>query len=130
VTGWFQNLIVPVSSFQQELKDFGAFRNRQKPVVYIEPVMNVSLRALQKEIIQNFITVYSEEQVMRPEFEFHPHITIAYRDLRPSMFKQAWPEYQLKKYAAIFEVESFHLLHHDGRMWNSVRNFYLQPSIY
>jgi len=121
-------MIVSVSCFKQELKNFGAFHNRQ-PVIFVKPVMNESLRQLQKEVIQNFIDAYSLGQVAKSEIEFNPHITIAYRDLHPAMFKQAWSEYHLKKYAATFEVNNFHLLQDDGRMWNSISNFSLERSI-
>ena len=129
VLQWFQKCSVSVSPFQQELGNFGSFRNGRNPVIFVKPVMNQYLHQLQKEVVQNFIDRYSTEQVMRSERDFHPHITIGYRDLKFSMFKQAWREYRLKQYSATFEVNDFHLLQHNGSMWNSISNFYLPKSV-
>ena len=129
VVQWFQTMIVSVPPFQQQLQDFGAFRNRRNPVIYVKPVINASLQRLQKEVVENFMGAYPGEQVTRSETEFHPHVTIAYRDLSPAMFKKAWPEYRSEKYEAGFEVKSFDLMQHDGRMWNSISNFLLAQSV-
>ena len=129
VLQWFNHMAVSVPSFEQELKDFGAFRNRRNPVIFVKPVSNESLRKLQNEVIQNFEGTDAAGQVMEQELEFNPHITIAYRDLQPAMFKKAWPEYRLKSFNAMFDVNDFHLMQHDGRMWNSVSNFSLKESV-
>ena len=126
---WFQNCRVSVPPFQQQIRDFGSFRNGRNPVLFVKPVMNEYLRQLHNEVIQNFSDGYSSEKVLKSETDFHPHITVVYRDLKFSMFKQAWREYSTKQYSATFEVTDFHLLRHDGRVWNSISNFYLQKSV-
>jgi len=126
---WFNNMTISVSSFQQELKDFGAFHNRRNPVVFVKPVLNESLRKLQNEVIQNLQGTDAAGQVVKSELDFSPHITIAYRDLQPAMFKKAWPEYRLKSFNAMFDVNDFHLMQHDGRVWNSISNFSLNESV-
>lgn len=129
VLHWFQNGIISVSPFVQELKNFGSFKKGRTPVMFVKPVMNDGLHQLQKEVLTNFVDHFSGEQVMKSETDFHPHITIGYRDLRPSMFKQAWAEYRPKQYSATFTVTGFHLLQHDGHVWNSISNFALQRSV-
>ena len=50
---WFQELSYEEPKFTIELKDFGSFSNRN-PVVFVQPVMNTSLFALQKKNNQEF----------------------------------------------------------------------------
>jgi 2'-5' RNA ligase len=129
VLDWFQKSVISVSPFVQELKNFGSFKNGRTPVLFVKPVMNDGLHQLQEEVLTNFADRFSAQQVMKTETDFHPHITIGYRDLRPSMFKQAWAEYRSKQYSATFTVTGFHLLQHDGHVWNSISNFSLQRSV-
>jgi 2'-5' RNA ligase len=122
---WFA-LTPAVNSFQQTLKDFGCFANKRNPVIFIEPVMNESLKQLQKNVLNHFIKSFGKEQVAQNEYKFNPHMTVAYRDLQFYQFKIAWGEYQTRKFEVTFEVTSFHLLQHDGKKWESVKEMILQ----
>lgn len=117
---WFENMPLTTSSFKQQLKDFGAFHNKRNPVIFVHPLMNSSIDRLQKEILLYFAKGFVNAEISKQELEFNPHITVAYRDLQPKLFKEAWKEYEQKKYAAEFEVDSFHLLQHDSSKWNIV----------
>jgi 2'-5' RNA ligase len=125
VLRWFTSTNITVNSFQQELKDFGSFANKRNPVIFIEPLMNESLKTLQKNILSHFIKEFGKEQVAQNEYKFNPHMTVAYRDLLYHQYKMAWEEYQSTKFEATFEVNSFHLLQHDGKKWNSIKEFVL-----
>src|SRR4029077_20077576 len=37
---WFKKLFISTKPFQIELKNFGAFHNKNNPVVYVQPIMN------------------------------------------------------------------------------------------
>ena len=117
---WFTQIPVPVTAFQQELKDFGAFDNRRNPVIYVHPVMNNALYQLQKEVLFQFKKKFPKANISQNESSFHPHITIAYRDLQPHLFKKAWEEYKTQKYEAVFEVSSFELLQHKTKSWETI----------
>lgn len=54
---------------------------------------------------------------------FHPHMTIATRDLSSESFELAWPEYSDRKFEAGFRVNSLCLLKHNGRDWDILREF-------
>jgi len=110
----------------QEIKDFGAFNNRRNPVIYVQPVMNDSLKLLQKEVLYQFSEAFPKEVISKNEHTFSPHITIAYRDLHYQQFKEAWQEYELKQYTTAFEVNSFQLLQHKDGRWNVVSSFLLK----
>lgn len=117
---WFQQMPVNVSSFMQELKNFGAFHNKRSPVIFIDPVLSDQLIELQKQIIQYFKQSFPFYPIMNNELKFHPHMTVAYRDLQPEMFERAWKEYEHKSFEAKFEVKDFYLLQHNGRQWNII----------
>ena len=122
---WFSSLYVNIGAFQIELRNFGAFHNKYSPVIYVHPIMNLPLYTLQKELIRSFKIKYPEIGVLDIELKFKPHITVAYRDLSPEKFKEAWAVYQAKKYEAVFDVNSFCLMQHNGKKWNVIQTFNL-----
>ena len=63
---------------------------------------------------------FSEKEIMD---RFHPHMTIATRDLSKKMFHKAWPEFQERKFEAVFTANSLHLLKHNGKNWDLFREF-------
>ncbi|WP_153799323.1 2'-5' RNA ligase family protein [Foetidibacter luteolus] len=120
VLSWFRQLNITVAPFEITLENFGSFVNKNKPVIFVQPLASEPLAALQKEMIASFRKAYPSIPVMWPEWHFNPHITIAYRDLELDKFNQAWNEYQLKQYSATFEVEDIFLLQHNGRQWKII----------
>ncbi|HMH31473.1 MAG TPA: 2'-5' RNA ligase family protein [Puia sp.] len=123
---WFGGLFFNSGPFEIALKNFGAFHNKISPVVYVHPIMNVPLFSLQKEIIRSFRISYPQSGVSALELKFAPHITVAYRDLKPERFLEAWKIYQTKRYQTSFDVDSFHLLQHDRKKWNIIQTYDLQ----
>jgi 2'-5' RNA ligase len=115
---WFQKLPVQQTKFEIELKNFGAFAGNS-PVVFVHPVMNASLSTFQTEIIRSFKNLFPH-LVTDFDLKFHPHMTIAYRDLSFEKFQDAWKEYRTKVYRAIFTVENIYLLQHDRKQWNII----------
>lgn len=51
---------------------------------------------------------------------FHPHITIATRDLHKKDFADAWPQFETKDFSEAFEAAGLSLLKHNGRAWDIV----------
>lgn len=56
-------------------------------------------------------------------FRFHPHMTIATRDLTEGAFREAWPEFSNRSFEASFPVKSLSLLKHNGKTWDIYREF-------
>jgi len=125
---WFQQLYINLETFEIELKDFGAFHNKYSPVVFVQPIMNIHLYSLQQEIIRNFSLFCPQVPVLELEIKYKPHITVAYRDLDPERFRQAWKEYQVKKYTATFRANDFHLLQHNGEEWKIINTYSLKAA--
>ena len=116
---WFTDLHILQNAFTVTLKNFGAFDNKRNPVVFVQPVIAHSLQSLQQQLLASFSSAFPTH-VYPVDKEFHPHMTVAYRDLTPEMFKQAWSEYQHKLFDAVFEVDAVYLLQHDSKKWNII----------
>ena len=117
---WFEKLVINIRPFKIELKNYGCFAHKEHPVIFIQPVMNDILFTLQKETARNFGIAYPEIPVRRTEVTFHPHITVAYKDLTFEKFLEAWEIYKTKTYSSIFEINELHLLQHQQSRWNVI----------
>jgi len=104
------------------LKDFSCFEPRVvfADVIKTEP-LNLMQKALVKHVKQN-LGLMNEAENMRG---FHPHVTIAFRDLKKPQFYQALEHFKSQTYSASFEVKSFHLLKHSPGKWEVYHEFKL-----
>lgn len=116
---WFGKLTFSVKPFDVSLNGFGAFDKAKNPVIYINPEHSQSLIDLQRQLTGKLQDLLPREKAFT-EPHFHPHMTVAYRDLKPEHFGRAWAEYQSKPFAAGFAVSAIHLLEHDGSKWNII----------
>jgi len=112
----FSEMTIKSRPFDLKLKGFGCFANRTNPVIFIKPENKDELQKLYDEVQQqlNF----------HPISEFHPHLTVAYRDLTFENFKKAWEEYEKKTFEDSFLVDKICLFKHDSKKWNflSIKN--------
>ncbi|GAB5524686.1 MAG: 2'-5' RNA ligase family protein [Roseivirga sp.] len=113
-------------SFELALDGFGAFVPR---TIYIAVKQNEQLLSFQKGLTQFtkrelelFNTNYKDQG-------YHPHVTVAFRDLKKALFPAAWAEFQQRKFSAGFEVSSFWLLKHDGKEWQLHTEFPFQKPL-
>ena len=83
---------------------------------------------LQKELMATFSSLFPGD-IHPVDMKFHPHMTIAYRDLTPEMFSKAWEEYASKSFTADFEIDAFYLLQHDTKKWNVIATKNLSQEI-
>jgi 2'-5' RNA ligase len=101
------------TGFPIELQNFAAFPPR---VIFVQVQANEKLavlkHSLEQEMISNGYPVKTEN---RP---FHPHVTIANRDLSKQDFPEAWQYFKNLSYKASFKAEAITLLKHDGQTWN------------
>ncbi|WP_221390935.1 2'-5' RNA ligase family protein [Dyadobacter sp. NIV53] len=126
VIQWFDQMSINVVPFSLELKGFAAFENPKQPVIYVKPNFNPPLFDLQKQISHNFNTAFPDLALKNTELPFKPHLTIAYRDLKPQFFEEARKEFQTKNYEATFLITDFRLMQHDGKHWDSIRSYQMQ----
>jgi 2'-5' RNA ligase len=108
------------TSFEVQLQDFGCFAPR---VIFSQVNESEPLRVLQQQL-HRFVKI--ELNLFNAQYRdqrFHPHITLVFRDLKKDRFALAWQEFSERKYEADFKVNSFTLLKHNGKIWNSYTNF-------
>jgi 2'-5' RNA ligase len=97
-----------------ELKNFGSFPPR---VIFVDVVRNQALEDCQKRLLQFCKTRLNLFNALYRDEPFHPHVTLAFRDLKKEKFKEAWAEFNDKEFNAVFECRRLSLLKHDGRFW-------------
>ena len=106
-------------SFPVALSGFDSFPPR---VIFIKIVDHQPIVQLYSRLREMLI-----QQLAFPSYEpnqrFHPHMTIATRDLRKAAFRSAWAEFQERKFDVYFEVKSLFLLKHNGRHWDIYHEF-------
>jgi 2'-5' RNA ligase len=115
----FQSISFMQKPFNLHLEDFGAFKNNKRPVIFVNPLLNDELKNLQLEMSMQ-MKVLASVQPSENDRDYHPHVTIAFKDLSREHFKKAWEIYSEQKYEAEFVVDAVHLLHHNGNRWNVV----------
>lgn len=117
VREWFTSLTIKSTAFEVELNGFGCFDKPKNPVIFVKPKLSSKLISLQKEIIEAFEMQFPELKSQFSDKDFHPHMTIAYRDLTYPEFGKAWEKYSKKEYQNSFNVQHIFLLKHNKSSW-------------
>lgn len=106
-------------AFDCTLEDFGHFGNR---TVFIEVHPNEDLSDLRKSL-QNLLRDRFNFNAKKLPQRFHPHITIANRDLEADRFDACLDTFRSRSYRRTFEIDAFALLKHRGDHWEVYREF-------
>ncbi|WOD39152.1 2'-5' RNA ligase family protein [Nodosilinea sp. E11] len=107
------------------LERFSAFAPR---VIYIDVVQTPELMAIQPALITHLHKHCGLGNASTQPRPFCPHVTVAFRDLTPAAFRQAWPEFKQRPFSAEFVVSALTLLRHDGQRWQIFSDFLLNRS--
>ncbi|MGZ4042025.1 MAG: 2'-5' RNA ligase family protein [Bacteroidia bacterium] len=105
--------------FTIELDNFNCFTPR---VIYIDLEKSDCLFDLHKQLtlfVSAKLKLLNEAEDIRG---FHPHITIAFRDLKKSMFPVVWEEFKTRRFAGTIEVSTISPLKLD-RKWEIHKSF-------
>lgn len=116
----FQSGVTP---FNLVLENFNSFPPR---VIFIDVQRNESLISLQKSLLRfckKELNLFNADYKDQP---FHPHLTLAFRDLKKSAYFDAWNEFSSKSFNAEFVVDKFTLLKHTGKVWEPFINIPLK----
>ncbi|WP_445386623.1 2'-5' RNA ligase family protein [Robiginitalea sp. IMCC44478] len=116
---YLEDFSIGQSPFEIDLSGFAAFPPR---VIFIKianpgPIEKI-YRTLQEKV--NEVLEISKPSRQLP---FHPHMTIATRDLKESAFEQAWPEFSGRRFERSFTAKSLFLLRHNGKFWEWFREY-------
>lgn len=117
-----ETFAVKQKSFELKLTGFGAFEPR---VIFIDVRKDEMLTDLQKRLKRFCKTELNLFNADYKEFAYHPHLTLAFRDLKKPEFYKAWEEFKERKFEATVNVVSITLLKHDGKEWKEFKNLSL-----
>ena len=119
-----QNFATQHPPLDIHLSGFGAFPPR---VIYLHVHRSDALLALQRSLRSHLETTLGiVDPSKRP---FAPHLTLAYKDLRPEQFQAAWPQFRDRPFSHQFQAQHLTLLLHANHRWHPVSNFQLNPQM-
>ncbi len=107
-------------TFSLQLKDFDVFAPK---VIFVAVQADPVLNSLQKglgRVMAEKLAIYNAGY---RNLVFHPHVTIAFRDLKKQQFYQAWDYFRDHSFRAEFVVDQVTLLRHNGKIWQSEMEF-------
>jgi 2'-5' RNA ligase len=104
------------SSLAINLNGFGHFGNR---VIYVNIKTDEKITDLYSKVFKIF-QPYFDDKNMRND-KFHPHITVAFKDLLPEMFEVAWEYFSGKTYEREAIIDGITLLKLENKKWIEVK---------
>ena len=107
------------NSFTLQLTNYNWFEPR---VIYIDVLPNSTLNELYqglKKYAKQELKLFNEVNDKRG---FHPHITIAFRDLRKLMFYELQNKFKNETFANTFDYKGFSLLKYE-KSWEIIGTF-------
>ena len=107
------------------LNGFSSFPPR---VIFINIETTPELENLQKELHRHVKRKLNLFNANYKELPFHPHLTLAFRDLKKPNYQKAWEEFVNKNYQASFVADKITLLKHSGTVWEVFRHFKLRDA--
>lgn len=129
-----EELISKLSAFARQrdpveicLDNFSSFPPR---VIFINVTDGDALRLLQRELhgfMKRELGIFNANHRDTP---FHPHLTLAFRDLRKEQYHKAWRVFAEREFKAAFIADRVVLLKHNGRHWDVFREFMLESTTY
>jgi 2'-5' RNA ligase len=103
-----------------QLNGFSSFPPK---VIFINVEISAELQALQKDLERHFKMELNLFNAKYKDLPFHPHLTLAFRDLKKPNYLKAWEEFIGKNYEATFLADKIVLLKHSGSVWEVFREF-------
>ena len=104
------------SKFEITLKNFAAF---QPKVIFVDVMKSEVLNCLYQSF-SDFIYSQNKFPIKKEDRPFHPHVTLATRDLYKKAFQEAWEIFSKKKYEALWMVSGISLLRHNKKNWDVI----------
>lgn len=86
-------------------------------VIFVDVVQEEALAGMQRKLLEAMRVEFQLFNGLYKELPFHPHMTIAFRDLRKAKFANAWAHFQTKAFDEAFTINELTLLKHNGSEW-------------
>jgi len=104
------------NKFEITLKDFETFKPK---VIFVDVVKSEMLNGLYQSF-SDFIISQNKFPIKKKDLPFHPHVTLATRDLYKKAFQEAWEIFSKKKYETLWIVRGISLLRHNKKNWDVI----------
>ena len=109
-----------IQSFKLELNGFGTFKPR---VVFIKIMENKLLNDLYR-LWRSQLEQHAPHLLARyPDRPYHPHLTLAHRDVTPHQFDAIWKYYEEKSFELEIEITGSWMLKHSSSGWEREMEF-------
>ncbi len=102
--------------FLLRTQNFSSFKNR---TIFIDVAHHYQLDVLKQKTDELF-TGNEKYNVRKENRAFHPHITIATRDIAKHLFHEAWSFFEHKQYEVEWLAANLSLLHHNSKTWDII----------
>ncbi|WP_428235478.1 2'-5' RNA ligase family protein [Gracilimonas sp.] len=112
--------IQALKPFEVRLNNFSTFPPR---VIFIDVEESAALMDMQKqleELARSNSPLFNYNYDGRP---YHPHLTLAFKDLTKKNFYKAWKEFENRTFENSFTADALYLLKHDGQRWKVVTSY-------
>ncbi|HSP11715.1 MAG TPA: 2'-5' RNA ligase family protein [Salegentibacter sp.] len=109
-------------NFEIKAAGFGRFSRK---VLFVAICENPNLVQLHQEL-QKCLDKNLQLKENEKGSNFHPHITLATRDLSYLDFEPAWKELKDRELKDSFNVKSLVLFKHNGKTWDAIREFHFE----
>ena len=105
-----------IAELEIQLDGFSHFGNR---VLFVKVRENLALEQLRNQTENHFIQSFTDV-IKKENRPFHPHITIANRDLKPGGFEKAWEHFSKKEFKEAFRAKKISLLKLNAGTWDVI----------
>ncbi|MBC6111264.1 2'-5' RNA ligase family protein [Pedobacter fastidiosus] len=118
--GFFKKLDEAVFAppFTQVLKNFNSFPPH---TIFIDVDHNEGIMNLQAEIKKALKPMALLEKADQPKF--NPHLTIAFKDVKPAVYPLIMDKYKERKFQRTFEVNGFSVYKHIDKIWQPFKEY-------
>jgi 2'-5' RNA ligase len=120
-----QGFFSTIKSFDLGLKGFDKFGRR---VIFIDVRKNQYLTDIQLSLSKFCKTDLKLVEELSDK-AYHPHMTIAYKDIKPKLFEEYWGFIKTQKFNETFTVNDVALLKRVEGRWEVVRRFPLAANL-
>lgn len=105
--------------FTQVLRNFNSFTER---TFYLDVERNEGLMNLEKQITKALQPL----KLLQRKEKFNPHLTLAFKDVKPPVFKLISAEFKARKFKREFPVASFSVYKHIDKRWQPYKEFHFK----
>ncbi len=115
----FESIITEVDVNIEGFNFFG------KRVIFADVHVNDNLAALQEQV-ENYLKNSGFPFIREAKKPYHPHVTIATRDLKEEDFDAAWSMFEGKSFSASFSTNAIHIMKLVDDKWVHDKEFILK----